>query len=144
MNIRNAPFALRVSDRAGARRGIVYRRRPDDRGRDRLRRLAVLTPLAYGAAIPLLREAVRDSAGASAAPKLEPGPLIPLTEDWGARIACFAIISVGLRDVERLMAASAHLRAADGTEAAWWLGLLTGASGGRAARALRILTEAVR
>jgi len=36
------------------------------------------------------------------------------------------------------------LRRADATEAAWWLGLMSGARRARAVRALRILLEAVR
>ena len=36
------------------------------------------------------------------------------------------------------------LPAADGTEAAWWLGLMSGSKRIRAVRALRILVEAVK
>ena len=39
--------------------------------------------------------------------------------------------------------AADNLKHADGTEAAWWLGLLTRQDNLRALRALRILTEAV-
>ena len=58
-------------------------------------------------------------------------------------MACYAFVAQGLRNGERLLRAAGHLRHADGNEAAWWLGLLTRAEGGRAVRALRILTEAV-
>jgi hypothetical protein len=75
---------------------------------------------------------------------LDVGPYYPLDADYGARVACFAIISAGLRDGARLMRAANHLRHADPNEAAWWLGLLTRDDNSRALRALRILTEAVK
>jgi hypothetical protein len=59
-------------------------------------------------------------------------------------VACYAVISSGLRDPERLHHAAAHLRQADGAEAAWWFGLMGRPDGRRARRALRILLHAVK
>jgi hypothetical protein len=67
-----------------------------------------------------------------------------LDEDWGARVACYALVASGLRNAERLHRASTTLQHADGTEAAWWFGLMTNSKGKRAVRALRILIEAVK
>ncbi|HEX7549997.1 MAG TPA: hypothetical protein VF579_05445 [Candidatus Methylomirabilis sp.] len=44
----------------------------------------------------------------------------------------------------RLHRAAASLVHADGTEAAWWLGLMVRPGGKRVVRALRILVEAVK
>ena len=145
--IRHAPFALRIVQRRGGRAAIVYRRQMGADGRARLRRLAALAPLAFTAGRTLLHEAVAHSADASGQPstrgvELLPGPFYPLAEDWGVRVACFALLAAGLRDGERLARAAAHVRAADANEAAWWLGLLTRSDNARALRALRILTEA--
>ena len=147
--IRQAPFALRVVQRGGGTAAIVYRRRSDANGRDRLQRVASLGPLAFTAATPLLREGVCRTAASETAAKndqnevLAAGRFHPLDRDWGARIACFALLSMGLRDAERLIRAAGHLRHADPDEAAWWLGLLTRDDNTRALRAFRILTEAV-
>lgn len=59
--IRAAPFALRVVQRKGGKAAIVYRRRADAQGRDRLQRVAAISPLAFTAATPLLRDAVSQS-----------------------------------------------------------------------------------
>jgi len=141
LKLREAPFAVRVVQRNTGRAAIVYRRRPTEGGRDRLQRVAALSPLAFTAAGGLLRDAV--GAAGRAATDFAPGPSYPLDADWGARLACYALLSQGLRQPERLLRAAGHLRAADGNEAAWWLGLLTREEGNRALRALRILTEAV-
>jgi hypothetical protein len=141
LKLREAPFAVRVVQRNTGRAAIVYRRRPTESGRDRLQRVAALSPLAFTAAGGLLRDAVRAAQGAKT--ELAPGPSYPLDADWGARLACYALLSQGLRHPERLLRAAGHLRAADGNEAAWWLGLLTREESNRALRALRILTEAV-
>lgn len=141
--LRRAPFALRVVQRKGGLAAIVYRRQGDAQGRDRLQRVAALAPLAYTAAAPMLRDAVTASPGAPPNGRLQPGPFYPLEEDWGARIACFGLLAAGLTDGERMLRAAGHLRRADPVQAAWWLGLLTRDDGGRALRALRILTEAV-
>ena len=152
--MREAPFALRVVQRQDGRAAIVYRRQGDAQGRDRLQRLGAIAPLALTAATPFLREAIARSrvAGepqeAAPAPRgefaeLTTGSFHPLDADWGARVACFALIAAGLRDGERLLRAADHLRHADPVEAAWWLGMLTHADNARALRALRILTEAV-
>jgi len=152
--VREAPFALRVVQRKNGRAAVVYRRKADPQGHDRLQRLAALSPLAFTAAGALLRDAVSQSAvdygvvfgappNTSSPWVLTPGPFHPLDNGWGARVACLALIAAGLQDGERLLRAAQHLRHADANEAAWWLGLLTGADNSRPLRALRILTEAV-
>jgi hypothetical protein len=147
--IRQAPFALRVVERKEGRAAIVYRRRADANGRDRLQRVAAISPLAYTAATPMLRSGVTSLSPngrgpqASGKDRLSPGPYYPLDADWGAKIACFAILAAGLRDADRLIRAVGHVRHSNPDEAAWWLGLLTQDDNVRALRALRILTEAV-
>lgn len=142
MKIREATFALRVVRRRNGDAGIVYRRKLDSRQRERFTRLGAISPLAYTAGTPLLRAAVRATAGQSA--KLSAGPYHALDPDWGARVACYALLSAGLREADRLRKAAENMRNADGAEAAWWLGLMMRPSGRRAIRALRILAEAVR
>jgi hypothetical protein len=93
--------------------------------------------------MPLLRAAVRGSGG-SATTRLATGPYHPLDADWGARVACYALVASGLRDGGRMARAAAHLKEADATEAAWWFAAMTRRDGRRAIRALRILTEATR
>ena len=152
--LRHAPFALRIVKRKEGKAAVVYRRRADAEGRDRLQRVAAISPLAYTAARPLLRDAVNKSEIAvdehdATAPEangngvLPAGPFRPLDETWGARVSCYALVAAGLRDGERLLRAATHLRAADPTEAAWWLGMLSREDNLRPLRALRILTEAV-
>lgn len=140
MKVREASFALRIVRRAGGDAGIVYRRVLDPQHRERLTRLAAISPLAFTAGAPLLRAAVRASTPEAA---LAPGPFHPLDPDWGARVACYALVAQGLKDPQRLSRAAQHLAAADGAEAAWWLGLILNGKGKRALRALRILVEAV-
>jgi len=135
MNIREAPFALRVVQRKEGKAAIVYRRAADAKGRDRLQRVAAISPLAYTAAGGLLRDAADGD--------LSTGPFHPLPEDWGARVACYALVASGLHNGERLRRAAGHLRHADADEAAWWLGLMQRNDEQRAQRALCILTEAV-
>jgi hypothetical protein len=141
MKIREASFALRVVRRAGGDAAIIYRRDLDAQHRERLTRLAAISPLAFTSGAPLLRAAVR--AGSSSQATLAIGPFHPLDTDWGVRVACYALVAAGLRDPQRLSRAAQHLAQADGSEAAWWLGLLTNSRGARALRALRILVEAV-
>lgn len=142
LKTRDAPFALRVVQRAEGKAGIVYRREAVGRDkRDRLKRIGALSPLAMVAGDRLIREGVRAAAGPKAEPTI--GPYHALDADWGARIACYAHVATGLRDGERLHSAASRLLNTDGPEAAWWLGLLQGARGPRVVRALRILTEAV-
>lgn len=153
MKIREAPFAIRVVQRKDGKAVIVYQRKPDKKGKDRLQRAATLSSLAFTAAIPMLRDAVtksqipnsspRNSNNKSQVMELNPGPYYPMDMDWGPRVACLGIISAGLRDGDRLLRAVSHLRGADPNEAAWWLGMLTRDDNMRAIRALRILTEAV-
>ena len=140
--LRESPFAVRFVRRAAGEAAIIYRRHGDKKGRDRLQRVATLSPLALTAARPLLREAVAKS-GLNGKADLSPGTFKALSADWGARVACFGLLAAGLRDGDRLARAAGHLRSADGNEASWWLGMLTRADDVRALRALRILTEAV-
>lgn len=142
MNIRQAPYALRVVRRASGDAAIVYRRRLTDKGEERLDRIAAISPLAFSAGTRLLREAVRAIGGPKA--RLSTGPFHPLDPDWGARMACYALVVRGLRNAERMYRASEDLRNADGAEAAWWFGLMSNSKGKRAVRALRILVEAVK
>ena len=142
MKVRQADFALRVVRRRTGDAGILYRRRLTSKGEERLDRVAAVSSLAFAAAAPLLRSAVRSTSGPSA--RLTPGPFHPLDADWGARAACYALVASGLRRADRLARAASHLQHADGTEAAWWLGLMARPNGKRAVRALRILVEAVR
>lgn len=140
--IRQASFALRVVRRRSGDAAIVYRRRLTPKGQELFDRVAAISPLAFSAGAGLLRAAARASGGASA--RLATGPFHPLDPDWGARIACYALVARGLRSAERLHHASENLRDADGAEAAWWFGLMTNSHRKRAVRALRILVEAVR
>lgn len=142
MKVRQASFALRVVRRRAGDAAILYRRQLTPKGEERLDRLAPISPLAFSAGAMLLRAGVRAIAGTSV--KLTTGPYHPLDADWGARIACYALVASGLRNAERLHRAAANLQHADGTEAAWWLGLMARPNGKRALRALRILAEAVR
>jgi hypothetical protein len=142
MKIREAPFALQVVRRRGGDAAILYRRTLDAKHRERLARIAPISPLAFTAGAALLRAAVRATSGSDA--KLATGPFLPLDADWGARVACYALVATGLRNADRLHPAAANLQHADGTEAAWWYGLMTNSKGKRAVRALRILVEAVR
>ena len=147
--LREAPFAIRVTERKEGKAAIVYRRRADAEGRDRLQRVGAISPLAFSAATPMLREAIASSRvrgqeeSNGVIIELTPGPFHPVDADWGVRVACYAIISTRLRDGERLMLAANHLRYANPDEAAWWLGRLAWEDNVRALRALRILTEAV-
>jgi len=138
-------FALRVVRRQAGDAAIVYRRRLSEDGKERHARLAAIGPLAFSAGASLLRDAVRASepGGRPVAATIAVGPYHPLDDDWGARVACYALVAAGLRDAGRLQRAAASLRHADGTEAAWWLGLMANGARKRAVRALRILTEAV-
>lgn len=137
---RAAPFAVRVVDRSGGRAAIVYRRRVNDRMEERFDRVAALSPLALTAGSGLLRSAVRANGKPA---KLEPGPFLPIDDDWGARIAGFAIVARGLRNPRRLSKSAEHFKAADATEAAAWFGRMQDGRGQRWVRALRIITEAV-
>jgi len=142
VNIRQAPYALRVVQRNAGKAGVLYRRSLDAKQQERLSRIAPLSPLAFAAGAPLLRAAVRATLGPAA--KLDPGPFVPLDTDWGARVACYALVAAGLRNATRLSKAVSHLQDADANEAAWWFGLMSGSGRKRAIRALRILVEAVK
>jgi len=141
MKVRQASFALRVVRRRSGDAAILYRRSLTREQRERLSKVSSISPLAFSAGAALLRAAVRATAGPAA--RLATGPFHPLDADWGARVACYALVAAGLRNVERLHRAAANLHHADGTEAAWWFGLMTNTKGKRAVRALRILVEAV-
>jgi hypothetical protein len=142
MKIREASFALRVVRRRAGGAAILYRRRLNSKGEERLDRIAPISPIAFSSGASLLRSATRAIEGPSA--KLTIGPYHPLDTDWGARVACYALVAAGLRNAERLHRAAANLQHADGTEAAWWFGLMARPHGKRAIRALRILVEAVK
>ncbi len=142
MTIREASFALRVVRRRAGDAGILYRRTLTARREERLTRITSISPLAFTSGLPLLRSAVRAAEGPAA--KLTTGPFHALDPDWGARVACYALLASGLRRADRLSRAAAHLREADATEAAWWFALMTRRDGKRAVRSLRVLTEAVR
>jgi len=143
MKTREASFALRVVRRRTGDAAILYRRTLNKRQEERLTRVGPISPLAFTAGTPLLRAAVRKSSGLQSA-KLNPGPFLPLDEDWGARVACYTLVGMGLRNPDRLHKAAANLQQADATEAAWWFGLMGGNQRMRAIRAMRILVEAVR
>lgn len=143
MTVREASFALRVVRRRQGDAGILYRRTLTARHVERLTRIAAISPLAFSAAMPLLRAAVRGSGG-SAGARLATGPYHALDADWGGRVACFALVASGLRDGNRLARSAAQLKDADAAEAAWWFGAMTRRDGRRAIRALRILTEATK
>ncbi len=140
MTLRSASFALRVVKRKTGTAAIVYRRSLKTNGADRLTRVAAVGPLAYSAGAALFRSAVRNLNGA----RFLPGPFYPLDQDAGARVACYALVARGLRNASALHNAADNLKRADGTEAAWWLGHMTGNKRMRAIRALRILVEAVK
>jgi hypothetical protein len=142
VKIRQASFALRVVRRRAGDAAILYRRRLTSNGQEKLDRIAPISPLAFSSGTSLLRSAVRASEGLSA--RLSMGPYHPLDADWGARVACYALVAAGLRNAERLHKAAMNLQHADGTEAAWWLGIMARPAGKRAIRALRILVEAVK
>ncbi|MDH7602030.1 MAG: hypothetical protein QHI38_07770 [Armatimonadota bacterium] len=154
---RLAPFAFRIVERSKGRAAIIYRRKPNDKGQDRLQKIAMLSPLGLTAGASLLRDAASRSVIAGKSPvhhhpelnsgsgggALKPGKYYPLDSDWGSRVACYAIVVARLRNAERLMKAASHMREADPDIAAWWLGMLQNGTHTRALRALRILTEAV-
>lgn len=143
MTVRQASFALRVVRRRGGDAGILYRRTLTVGRVERLSRIRAISPLAFTAAMPLLRSAVRGSGGATGV-RLTTGPYHAIDPDWGARVACYALVASGLRDGTRLARAAGHLKEADATEAAWWLSAMARRDGRRAVRALRILTEATK
>lgn len=140
MSVREASFALRIVKRKAGKASIVYRRSLKTNGAERLARVAAIGPLAFSAGAALLRASVR---GANVT-KLTPGPYYPLDPDYGARVACYALVTSGLRNANAMHNAADALKRADATEAAWWLGLMSGTRHVRAIRALRILVEAVK
>lgn len=141
MTLRDASFALRVVRRRDGDAGILYRRTLTAKRVERLTRIRAISPLAFAAAMPLLRAAVRASGGSSSV-RLSTGPYHALDIDWGARVACYALVASGLRNGGRMARAAGQLKEADAAEAAWWFGAMTRRDGRRAIRALRILTEA--
>ena len=104
MNIRQASFALRVVRRRAGDAAILYRRRLSANGTERLDRVAAISPLAFASAVPFLRTAV----GGNGRPngELSYGPFHPLDHDWGARVACFALVARGLRNASRMRRAA--------------------------------------
>lgn len=140
MTVRDASFALRVVKRRTGTAGIIYRRSLKPNGEERLTRVSALGPLAFSAGATLLRGSVR---GASVT-KFTPGPYYPVDQDYGVRVACYALLTSGLRNAAAMHNAADAMKRADATEAAWWFGLMSGARRVRAIRALRILVEAVK
>jgi hypothetical protein len=140
MTVREASFALRIVKRKAGTAAIIYRRSLKTNGEERLARVAAIGPLAFSAGASLLRASVREAN----VTKLTPGPFYPLDQDYGARVACYALVTSGLRNVTAMHNAADSMKRADATEAAWWLGLMSGARRVRAIRALRILVEAVK
>lgn len=140
MTVREASFALRIVRRKSGSAAIVYRRSLKITGEERLTRVAAIGALAYSAGATLLRSSV-SGVGIT---KLVPGPFYPLDEDFGVRVACYALVARGLRNPSGLHRAADALKRADATEAAWWFGLMSGTRRMRATRALRILLEAVK
>jgi len=157
MTLGDAPYAIRITVRREGETVLVYRRAPDASRRDRLQRIATIGPLARTVADGMLRRAAEGTeepdaqAGRRRRKVIPPddswplavGKYHPMRAEWGARLACLAIVSKGVRDHDRLAIAAGRITGLSGTDAAWWVGLLTGPGAERAARALRILTEAV-
>lgn len=147
LKIREAPFALRVIERTDGTVAIVYRRRANANGRDRLQRIGTIGPLAFTAGTPLLRDAVAKTQNGkrngAPPPTPKPGKFHPLNQEWGSRVALYCLTGAGLREANRLSLAATNLRSANADEAAWWLGQLTRDNSVRPLRALRILIEAV-
>lgn len=150
MTVRDASFALRIVKRKAGTAAIVYRRSLKTNGEERLARVAAIGALAFSAGASLLRASVRgvnitpSRGGSASGGKFTPGPYYPLDQDFGARVACYALVTSGLRNATAMHNAADSLKRADATEAAWWLGLMSGARRVRAIRALRILVEAVK
>jgi hypothetical protein len=142
VRIREAAFALRVVRRRAGDAAILYRRSLNKKQEERLTKVASIGPLAFSSGSGLLRAALRATAGPGAT--LSTGPFHPLDPDWGARVACYALVASGLRSSSGLHKAAENLKHADPTEAAWWFGLMAKADGRRARRALRILLEAAK
>ncbi len=142
MKIRQASFALRIVRSRSGDAAILYRRSLDAKHQERLTRIKSISPLAFSAGASLLRAAVRAGSGSDA--RLTTGPFHPLDADWGARVACYALVGSGLRNAERLHRAAMNLQHADGAEAAWWFGLMENGTRKRVVGALRILVEAVK
>jgi len=140
MKIRQAPFAVRVVRRNDGDAAILYQRVVNKDHKDRLTRLASLSTTAFASGSILLRQAAK---AVDRKAVLKPGPFLPLDADWGARVACYALVSSGLRDGERLFRAADTIQRTDPAEAAWWLGVITNSDDSRPVRALRILVEAV-
>ena len=118
---------------------------------ERLTRVTSISPLAFASGASLIRQAVREGskeAGGKVSNRtrstLEPGPFYPLDPDWGARVACYAMVASGLRNAEHLHRSAGHLQLSDPGEAAWWFGMMRNGRLTRTRRALRILLEAVK
>lgn len=139
--LKQTAFALRVTRRREGNAGIVYRRRLNESGQVRLEKIAEMTPEVLASGTFLIRKAVRATTPDA---QLEPGPYLPIDEDWGVRVGCYAKACDGLQVPYRLDRTAEHLLQADPNEAAWWLGLMSRSNGHgqRAVRAFRILTEA--
>ena len=122
MKLRDSYYALRVTRRNAGDAAIIYRRQSDTKNRERLTRFSAISPLAFLAGSSLIRGAVKGSEGPKANPTT--GPFHPLTNEWGARVGCYAMVTAGIRDPHRLARAAQHLVQADSSETTWWLGLM--------------------
>ena len=131
MKVRHAGFALRVESGGvpGKMPQFSIAARSTGTTRNDWTKVAPIAPLAFTAGTPLLRSAVRAMEGNGA--KLSTGAFHPLDTDWGARVACYALVASRLRRAEGLSRAASHLGDADAAEAAWWLGLDVWARRGR-------------
>ena len=125
-------YALRV-DRG---RAVVLRRRLDERGDDVLQPVSTIRGPAYGLAEHWL---ARTATGMD---RLLPGTY-PLNSDDGPRIALYALVAKGLRDVDRISDSLTCISGGDGNECAWWLGMIWAYCDDRPLRAVRVLVGAV-
>ena len=97
MKIRQAPCALQIVRRRAGDAASLYRRSLDAKRKERLTRIVSISPLAFAAGAPLLRAAVRATRGGDAMLRIAPGPFFPLDPDWGARVACYALVASRVR-----------------------------------------------
>jgi hypothetical protein len=108
MTIREASFALRIVKRKTGTAAIIYRRSLKANGEERLTRVAAIGPLAFSAGASLLRASVRKANVL----KFTPGPFYPLDQDYGARVACYALVTRGLRNATAMHKAADSMKRA--------------------------------
>jgi hypothetical protein len=142
IKLKDAPFSFRVTFRKGGEAAVIYRRMLDKKSKETLQRIVAVSPQSFAAGKGLFRAAVKDLSG-NVKEIGSDGHHHPLDADWGARIACFGFVAVGLADPEKIYRAASNLQHTDGAEAAWWLGKIWHSQTSRPVRALRILVGAV-